>query len=168
MGIVAALLFLAFATLSIAGAAGLILFRHPLNCAVSFIITLISLAGLYALLSAKVLFAFQIIVYAGAIMSLILFIIMFINVRDEDLPDESNRIFLMAGGCVFLVPIAWILLKAIFALPYVSTAIVGDGFGGIHQFGMMLFTDWILPFEVVSALLLVALVGGVVLAKRRI
>ncbi|MBB5021759.1 NADH-quinone oxidoreductase subunit J family protein [Desulfurispira natronophila] len=168
MEIVSILLFLVFATLSIAGAVGLILFRHPINCAVSFILTLLSIAGLYAMLSAKLLFAFQIIVYAGAIMSLIVFIIMFLNVTEDDLPAEKNRIPLMILGGVLLLPVAWFLLKVVFSLPYVGTEIVGGGFGGAKEFGLMLYYDWIFPFEVVSALLLVALVGAVVLAKRRI
>ena len=70
-------LFFAFALLSVLGALGLILFKHPMNGDMSFVVTLISLAGMYALLSAKLIFAIQLIVYAGAIMSLILFIIMF-------------------------------------------------------------------------------------------
>ena len=73
----AEVLFIAFAALSILGAMGLILFRHPMKGAMSLVVTMISLAGLYALLSAKLIFVLQLIVYAGAIMSLILFIIMF-------------------------------------------------------------------------------------------
>ena len=72
-------LFACFAIGSVLGAVGLIFFRHPMNGAMSFLITLISMAGLYALLSAKLLFALQLIVYAGAIMSLIVFIIMFLK-----------------------------------------------------------------------------------------
>ena len=64
-------LFYIFAVLAVLGAAGLVVFRHPMNGAMSFVVTLISLAGLYALLSAKLIFALQLIVYAGAIMSLI-------------------------------------------------------------------------------------------------
>ena len=76
-------LFYVFAVLSVLGAIGLVLFRHPMNGAMSLIVTMISLAGLYALLSAKLIFVLQLIVYAGAIMSLILFIIMFLNIQDQ-------------------------------------------------------------------------------------
>lgn len=80
---IATYLFFGLALLAVLGALGLILFRHPMNGAMSFVVTLISLAGLYALLSAKLIFAIQLIVYAGAIMSLILFIIMFLNIQEK-------------------------------------------------------------------------------------
>jgi NADH-quinone oxidoreductase subunit J len=77
------LLFMTFTALAMARIGrALILFRHPMNGAMSFVVTLIALAGLYALLSAKLIFALQLIVYAGAIMSLILFIIMFLNIGE--------------------------------------------------------------------------------------
>ncbi len=86
------LLFTCFAVCSVLGAVGLIVFRHPMNGAMSFLVTLISLAGLYALLSAKLIFALQLIVYAGAIMSLIVFIIMFLNIQPEQLPAETTKV----------------------------------------------------------------------------
>ena len=91
-------LFLGFAVLAVLGAVGLVLFRHPMNGAMSFVVTLISLAGLYALLSAKLIFALQLIVYAGAIMSLIVFIIMFLNIQPDDLPKEETKLFYILGG----------------------------------------------------------------------
>ena len=81
-------MFFGLAAMAVLGALGLILFKHPMNGAMSFVVTLISLAGLYALLSARLMFLIQLIVYAGAIMSLIIFIIMFLNIQDTDLPDE--------------------------------------------------------------------------------
>ena len=99
-------LFTGFSILSVLGAIGLVTFRHPMNGAMSLVITLISLAGLYALLSAKLIFAIQLIVYAGAIMSLILFIIMFLNVQTEDLPEEKDRFLYLIGGGVVLAPLS--------------------------------------------------------------
>ncbi len=161
------LLFFGFGLLSVLGALGLILFRHPMNGAMSFVVTLISLAGLYALLSAKLIFAIQLIVYAGAIMSLILFIIMFLNIQESDLPAETGRWFYLAGGIAVIAPITILLLKAVKSLPGGDTVIVGGGFGGVKEVGVLLFRDWLLPFEIVSILLLVALVGAVVLAGKR-
>lgn len=163
----AELIFSTFAVLSVLGAVGLILSKHPMNGAMSLVVTMISLAGLYALLSAKLIFVLQLIVYAGAIMSLILFIIMFLNIRDEDLPDESNRFYYLLGGFVVLVPVALLLVKAAKSLPGVEATIVGNGFGSVKSVGLVLFKDWLLPFEIVSILLLVALVGAVVLAGKR-
>jgi NADH-quinone oxidoreductase subunit J len=164
---VSTLLFTALAFLAVAGAVGLILFRHPMNGAMSFIITLISLAGLYALLSAKLIFAIQLIVYAGAIMSLILFIIMFLNIGEDDLPDESTRWYYFIGGAVLIAPIAALLLKIVGTLPGADTVIVNGQFGSVKAVGLLLFRDWLLPFEIVSILLLVALIGAVVLAGKR-
>lgn len=160
-------LFFGFATLAVLGALGLVLFRHPMNGAMCFIVTLISLAGLYALLSASLLFALQLIVYAGAIMSLILFIIMFLNIQTTDLPEEKGRWTFFFGGIVLISPIGLFLLKIVKTLPESSTTIIGDNFGGVKKVGMVLFRDWLLPFEIVSILLLVALVGAVVLAGKK-
>jgi NADH-quinone oxidoreductase subunit J len=160
-------LFIAFAVLSVLGAIGLILFRHPMNGAMSLVVTMISLAGLYALLSAKLIFVLQLIVYAGAIMSLILFIIMFLNIQDSDLPEETGRLYYLLGGIIVIIPIASFLIKIVKSLPDSETTIVGNGFGGVKEVGLVLFQDWLLPFEIVSILLLVALVGAVVLAGKR-
>ena len=163
----AEVLFIAFAALSILGAMGLILFRHPMKGAMSLVVTMISLAGLYALLSAKLIFVLQLIVYAGAIMSLILFIIMFLNIQDNDLPTEEGRFLYLAGGIAIIIPIASFLIKVVKSVPNTQATIVGKGFGGVKEVGLILFQDWLLPFEIVSLLLLVALIGAVVLAGKR-
>jgi NADH-quinone oxidoreductase subunit J len=160
-------LFFGLAALSVLGAIGLIFFRHPMNGAMSFVVTLISLSGLYALLSARLIFAVQLIVYAGAIMSLIIFIIMFLNIQDRDLPDEKGKGIFLLGGAVIITPIAILLYKIVRSLPGCDTKILGNGFGGVREVGLVLFKDWLLPFEIVSILLLVALVGAVVLAGRK-
>lgn len=164
---VSTLLFMILSFLAVVGAAGLVMLKHPMNGAMSFILTLISLAGLYALLAAKLIFAIQLIVYAGAIMSLILFIIMFLNISEKDLPDESGRWIYFVGGGVVIAPIMIFLLKAANTLPDGAVTGAGDTFGSVKEVGMVLFTDWLLPFEIVSILLLVALVGAVVLAGKR-
>lgn len=164
---VSSILFAFLSIFAVLGAAGLVLLKHPMNGAMSFIVTLVSLAGLYVLLSAKLIFAIQLIVYAGAIMSLILFIIMFLNISEKDLPDESSRWYYFAGGAVVIAPVGGFLLKAAHALPSGEASFIEDGFGSVKEVGKVLFTDWLLPFEIVSILLLVALVGAVVLAGKR-
>lgn len=160
-------LFFGLAMLAVLGAVGLIIFKHPMNGAMSFVVTLISLAGLYALLSAKLIFAIQLIVYAGAIMSLILFIIMFLNIQEKDLPLDPNRWFYLAGGVVVVAPIAALLIKVAKTLAVTEAVALEEGFGGVKEVGQLLFREWLLPFEIVSILLLVALVGAVVLAGKR-
>ncbi|BDD89349.1 NADH-quinone oxidoreductase subunit J family protein [Desulfofustis limnaeus] len=164
---IATYLFFGLALLAVLGSLGLILFRHPMNGAMSFVVTLIALAGLYALLSAKLIFAIQLIVYAGAIMSLILFIIMFLNIQEKDLPVDTGRWFYLAGGIVVLAPVAGLLLKIVQTLPEQQAAVPAAGFGEVREVGKVLFQQWLLPFEIVSILLLVALVGAVVLAGKR-
>ena len=161
------LLFTCFAVCSVLGAVGLIIFRHPMNGAMSFLVTLISLAGLYALLSAKLLFALQLIVYAGAIMSLIVFIIMFLNIQPEQLPAEKTKVIYLVGGAVAVMPVAFFLIKVINRLPDMPLSFAGGGFGGVKESGLIFFTEWLVPFEIVSNLVLVALVGAVVLAGKR-
>ena len=160
-------LFLGFAVLAVLGAVGLVLFRHPMNGAMSFVVTLISLAGLYALLSAKLIFALQLIVYAGAIMSLVVFIIMFLNIQPDDLPKEETKLLYILGGGIVVLPIGLFLAKIVKSLPNCSTEIIGNNFGGVKEVGLILFKDWLVPFEIVSILLLVSLVGAVILAGKR-
>lgn len=160
-------LFILFTVFAVTGAAGLVLFKHPMNSAMSFVVTLISLAGLYALLSAKLIFALQLIVYAGAIMSLIIFIIMFLNIQVEDLPVEEGRFKYLVGGIIIVAPIGIFLTRVIKGIPGAEAVITVEGFGGVKEVGLVLFREWLLPFEIVSILLLISLVGAVVLAGKR-
>ncbi len=160
-------LFLTFAVLAVIGAVGLVLFRHPMNGAMSFVITLISLAGLYALLSAKLIFALQLIVYAGAIMSLIIFIIMFLNIQPDDLPKEETKLLYILGSIIVVLPIGLFLVKIVKSLPITSVEFMDNNFGGVKEVGLLLFKDWLVPFEIVSILLLVSLIGAVILAGKR-
>jgi NADH-quinone oxidoreductase subunit J len=160
-------LFMLFAVLAVLGAAGLVLFRHPMNGAMSFVVTLISLAGLYALLSAKLIFALQLIVYAGAIMSLIIFIIMFLNIQPEDLPKEEGKLLNILGALIIVAPIGYFLVKIVNRLPNATTELLGNNFGGVKPVGLLLFKDWLVPFEIVSILLLVSLMGALLLAGKK-
>ncbi len=160
-------LFILFTVFAVTGAAGLVLFKHPMNGAMSFLVTLISLAGLYALLSAKLIFAIQLMVYAGAIMSFIIFVIMFLNIQEEDLPIEEGRFKYLIGGVIIVAPIGLFLSRVIKSFPGADAIITVEGFGEIKEVGLLLFREWLLRFEIVSILLLVSLVGAVVLAGTR-
>ncbi len=160
-------LFMGFAVLAVLGAAGLVLFRHPMNGAMSFVVTLISLAGLYALLSAKLIFALQLIVYAGAIMSLIVFIIMLLNNQPDDSPKEETKLQYILGSVIAVSPKGYFLVKIVNRLPDASAELIGNNFGGVNQVGLLLFRDWLVPFEIVSILLLVSLIGAMVLAGKK-
>lgn len=163
------LMFYLLALLVVVSATTMIFQRHPLSAAFSLVICFLGLAGIYAQLSAPLLAIFQVLVYAGAIMALVVFVIMLLNVRDEDLPSEphlgrSVGIGLGTMAVVFFL----ILAPAINKYPGDMVESVPAKFGGIEFVGLHLFTRFMFPFEVISILLTVAVVGVVVLAKRRI
>ncbi|MFN8673843.1 MAG: NADH-quinone oxidoreductase subunit J [Candidatus Sericytochromatia bacterium] len=160
--------FMIFSTVAIASAVIMITRKHPLSAAVSLVVTFISLSGLYALLSAKLLFIIQILVYAGAIMTLVIFSIMLLNVQEEDLPNEGNIAQKTAFSVFLLIPILLLILKAVSIIPTGDFPVVTEKYSDIHEIGIFLFTKYTFPFEVVSILLLISLVGSVVLAKRKI
>ena len=100
------LVFIVLSLIAIGGALGMIIFAQSIYSALILIVCIISLGGIFALLSAPFLFMVQIIVYAGAIMTLILFILMFLNIREEDLPKEPNKFKFI----VFIVDCFWLLI----------------------------------------------------------
>lgn len=159
------LLFIGFTLFAVGGAIGLILFKHPLNGALSFIITLLSLAGFYAMLNAKTVMLMQIIVYAGAIMILMVFVIMYLNVTNKDLLTEKKTPAII-GTTALLSPLFYFSIKAISSSDIQNKALP-ENFGEIKEVGTQLFGSWMLPFELISILLLVAVVGVIVLAQMR-
>ena len=160
-------LFVILSFLMLLGGAGVLFFRQPLHAGMSFIVSIIALAGLFALLSHTFLFMVQIILYAGAVITLMLFIIMVLNVQDSVLPDESMQPKTLFIGILCLAPIVIAVIKALGSLPQKELYIVPSDFGGIELLGAKLFTSWVLPFELISVLLLVALVAAVILAHKK-
>jgi NADH-quinone oxidoreductase subunit J len=143
--------------------------RKPISAAMSLIVTMFCLAGLYVLLDAHLMAALQIIVYAGAIMVLFLFVIMLLNVEEKEGRVPGHTILLQFVAVVVL-GLLFISMVNLFKIDG-SLIAVGDGanlFGTTKAVGKMLFTEYLLPFEIASVLLLAALVGAVILAKRRI
>ena len=137
-----------------------------MHSALSLILTIIALAGLFALLSASFLFMVQIIVYAGAIITLLIFIIMFLNVKEVNLPKEPYKNITLFIGSLALLPLNFLILRAFSKLPLAQQNVLVEGFGDIKPLGMELFRGWLLPFELISVLLLVALIGAVVLGRK--
>ncbi|HVM47160.1 MAG TPA: NADH-quinone oxidoreductase subunit J [Candidatus Acidoferrum sp.] len=137
--------------------------RSPVTSAMFLVLAIISLAGLFVLLHAYFLAAVQVLVYAGAVMVLFLFVIMLLDLRVE----ERRRIKILAavGGLASAGIILGIFLHHLLVAP------LGEGetpsvAGGTYALGRILFTQYVLPFEIVSVLLLVAMVGVVLLSKR--
>lgn len=159
------IVFLLLAFFAILGALGMILLHQPVHSALSLILTIIALAGLFALLSASFLFMVQIIVYAGAIITLLIFIIMFLNVKEVHLPPEPHKNLILFVGAVGLLPLNFLILRAFYKMP----SIIGENqetFGNIKPLGIELFEHWLLPFELISILLLIALLGAVVFGRK--
>ncbi|XPV69166.1 MAG: NADH-quinone oxidoreductase subunit J [Halarcobacter sp.] len=161
------LIFLALSFFAIAGGVAMLVYRSPMYSALGLLISIMSVAGLFALLNATFLFMVQIIVYAGAIMTLILFLLMFLNIKDEHLPKEPKKFSLIALGVVVMIPFNIVILKAISNLPDADMKLVESSFGDIKPIGKLLYNDWIISFELISILLLIALVGSIVLARRK-
>lgn len=162
------IIFLFLSLFALLGAIGMISLANTMHSALSFIVTVLALAGLYALLNASFLFMVQIIVYAGAVIVLILFMIMFLNIRQDHAPKEPNKLIAMLVVAIVLVPIDYLIFISFSKMPHIgdfNTKI--DGFGDIKMLGLELFHGWLLPFEVISILLLVALIGSVVLARKK-
>lgn len=159
------ILFLVLSCFAILGAVGMVSLHQPVHSALSLILTIIAMAGLFALLSASFLFMVQIIIYAGAILTLFIFIIMFLNVKESNLPKEPNKNMTLFIGSLVLLPFNILILRAFYKMPLHVNPQESD-FGKIKPLGMELFTQWLLPFELISILLLVALIGAVVFGRK--
>jgi NADH-quinone oxidoreductase subunit J len=138
--------------------------RRPVAAAMSLILTMLFLAGIYVLLDAHLIAVLQIIVYAGAIMVLFLFVIMLLNVEEKSGRLSNRKIALQFVGIL----VVGAILIAVTGLIKIGPAQLADSFGTTKAVGQMLFTDFLLPFEIASILLLAAIVGAVILAKRKI
>jgi NADH-quinone oxidoreductase subunit J len=162
-------LFGAFAFLTLLSA-GLVLFaKSPISSAMALVSTFFFLAGIYVLLWAHTVAALQVLVYAGAIMVLFLFVIMLLNLGDEAPSPRLTFSRVLGGGAAIGLFVA--LGLAIARVPNrVANLTPSDqaDFGTLKTIGSAIFTTWLLPFEAVSLLLLVAMVGAVVVAKSRI
>lgn len=160
------IIFLILAVLAVVSSIVMITAHRPIDSSLSFIVTLISVAALFGLVNATFLFVVQIIIYAGAILTLILFIIMFLNIKDENLPDEKYKNLWLLGTTILILPFSAILIHLVLRSDIAVNSVTDDKFGTIKDVGLTLFSQWVLPFELVSVLLLVALVGSVTLSKR--
>jgi NADH-quinone oxidoreductase subunit J len=156
-----------FAVPLVATATGVLLAKNPVYAAMNLVAAFFFLAGIYVLLVAHLLAFMQILVYAGAVMVLFLFVIMLLSTGDEHLVKERRRAmqFVGAAGAIMLVAV---LAAAIADAGGGEPAPLAADFGTVKAVGRVLYTQYLLPFEATSLLLLVAIVGAVVVAKERI
>jgi NADH-quinone oxidoreductase subunit J len=162
----ASLLFFLFAGFAIACAISMVYHKNPLYSAISLIGVFLSLSSIYLLLAAPFLAIVQVLIYAGAIMVLVIFVIMLLNL-EEDRPLNRLRYLYAAGGGLGLV----LLLQTLFIFYAVARTPnhqveANKTVGNTLNIGQAMFTEYLLPVEIVGILLLMAIIGGVVLARR--
>jgi len=154
---------------ALAGALGVVLLQNPFYSVLSLVCHLLGLAVLFLLLNAEFLAAAQVVVYAGAVMVLYVFVVAYIGGADEPLRPES-------GGVAVLGPVFAVALAVELCIAFIASGLkaldthgpdVGAAFGSPGQIGELLLTNFLVPFEAASFLLLMAAVGAVVLARRR-
>ncbi|MXW04157.1 MAG: NADH-quinone oxidoreductase subunit J [Gemmatimonadetes bacterium] len=159
--------FLFFAIVAVASSVAMILQRNPIYCVLLLIMVMISIAGLYLMLDAQFVAIIQIVVYAGAIMVLFLFVIMLLN-----LSREEGGVFRIQKPLAVLLAALLFLPVAAMIMSYASGGTTppadggGNGFGEVEQIGTLLFTKYLLPVEIAAVLLLIAIVGAVVLTRK--
>lgn len=157
--------FFVLAAVALAAGVGVIAQRHAARSALFLLVNFCCLAGLYILLNAQFVALAQVIIYAGAIVVLFLFVVMLLGIeRVEETPD-LQRVQWIAGGVLVLllvIGVVWALLLVQPVTPPLATA------DNVQQIGAALLTDFAIPFEMASLVLLVAIVGAVVLAKKKL
>ena len=161
-------LFIIFAALAVAGALNLLLQKHPINSALSLVVVMMSLAVLYWSLGAEFLAAAQVIVYSGAIMVLFVFVIMLLNAGEEEHTSGSRAAYFagIPGATAVFCLLSFVFLSE---SKSIGNAHLGGALNAVPNLGelsQVLFTKLLLPFEVTSILILVAILGAVVLASK--
>jgi len=138
--------------------------RNPVTSAMFLVLTIISMAGLFVLLHAFFLAAVQVLVYAGAVMVLFLFVIMLLDLKEEE--RRKVKTFSLVAGVVSVGAIVGIFVKSLLATKPGADLPAPQLEGATIPLGRLLFTNYLLPFEIVSLLLLVAMVGVILLSKK--
>lgn len=160
------LIFYILGGLTIGTALMVVLSKHPVRSVLYLVLTFFLISANYVMMNAQFIAIVNIIVYAGAIMVLFLFVLMLLNLNKENEPKHSPLMTIgaaVAGGGLFLVVVA-AMREAILAAPMIDSN--SEQVGLVENLGKVLFTKYVLPFEVSSILFLAAMVGAVLLAKR--
>ena len=161
------ILFWLLSVLAVGSAVMVVASKNPVHSILFLIITFFAISGHYILLNAQFLAIVNIIVYAGAIMVLFLFVVMLMNLNAESEPPQRNK-YLSFGGTIAGASLLLVLVAALkqtaTSSAYVQTN--GGSVGLIENLGKLLFTEYVFPFEISSVLFLSAMIGAVVISKR--
>ncbi len=140
---------------------------NPLTAALSLVVCLVAIAGLFATLSAHFLFVIQLLVYAGAVMILVLYVIMILNLKEREMSALRLSRRRAALAVHASIPIALVLARVFSSRSGGSPGVLSGDTGSLEAMAGVIFTRYLFPFEVLSVLLLAAMVGAVVLAMRK-
>lgn len=158
--------FYIFGALTIFGAVMTISRRNPVTAALWLVFALFCTGGVYLSLHATFMAAIQVLVYAGAIMVLFMFVVMSVGNTEHQEFGIMRGLFSKVVALVAIGFLAWPLISSLMALKPVKAAMVSDGYGTVHSMGKVLFAEYLFPFEAISVLLLVAIVGAVIISRR--
>lgn len=152
--------------LTLLGGVGTIISKNPIHSVIWLILTFFSLSAIYILLNAQFVAAVNIIVYAGAIMVLFLFVVMFLNIRTEN--EEMTKNSVMVGASIIAGVMGLLLIYAIrqTEVQRVNPYTFNSSTGLIENLGTLMYSKYVLPFELVSVLFLIAMAGAVMLGKK--
>ena len=139
--------------------------RRPATNAVGFMAVLLAVAGLFALLHLTFLFLAQVLVSVGAVVVLTLIVILTVNLKEEQLPKEPLKYLWIVVTSAVVAPFGWLLYRTLASVAHAFPP-VEEGFGSAEATGRALFGDWVLPFEILSLLLLAAMVGAIIIGKK--
>jgi NADH-quinone oxidoreductase subunit J len=162
-----AVIFYVLASVALSSAVMVIWSRNPVHSAIYLVLTFLSVAGVYVLLQAEFVAAVQVLVYAGGIMVLFLFVIMLVNLKDAI--GARVRLHATVSGTIGLAVVALILFvysRGRIVSQVAGASVLRQG-GNMQSLGEALYSDYLLPFEVASVLLLVAMIGAIVLARQK-
>jgi NADH-quinone oxidoreductase subunit J len=162
-----ALISYTFSGIALLSAVGLLVnVRNTVNAALSLVVCMLSLAVLFIVLHAEFIGVLQVMVYAGAIVVLFLFVVMLLNLRGGRMGAESHPVLKVLGGAIAVA--ATVKLATLLDQPLRAWADVDREFGTVEQVGRVFYTDYMLAFQAAGILLLSGIVGAVMLAKREI
>jgi NADH-quinone oxidoreductase subunit J len=161
--VIETVLLYAFAAAALAGALVMLVARHPMRVALALIATMLSLAGIYALLGVHVIAVFQVLIYVGAVMVFMVYVIMLLDVRDRSYAHRYSRLLVpaMAGFGLLVAALGYGLWRD---LPS-PTGAAGNGVFGVQPFSVVFLNEYWLHFELVSVLLVAAIVAAIAVVK---
>ncbi len=162
------IIFAYFAVVILGSAVAMITRKNPIHSVLFMLLLFFHIAGVFVLLNAEFLAAVQLIVYAGAILILYLFVVMLLQVEREVKSARANKYWpwLVAFGLIIAAEIGLLVLRGAFPAEHGRTMVFAEG-QGVRELGTDLYTKYLVPFEVASVVLLVGLIGAVMLAKRQ-